>query len=318
MNTIAVIGAGNIGSRHLQALANLDNTFRVYVVDPLESAIKLSKSRYEEIKNNDKPDVTYLQTINELPNIVDVAILATNSDIRRQITEALCENIDAKHIIFEKVLFQYKADYKYIWKLLEDKGIKAWTNCWRRAVGFYEKIKVELNSQKILGFEVTGSNWGLASNAIHLIDLFAYLTDKMSYTIFNCDLCLSECKRDGFCELHGEMEGLFDKSIPFKLKSTESEEPSIKIEIQCNNTRFLIDDKNGVCRRKNEVTGETSDQNFSVPYQSQMTEHLIKDIINTGECVLTPFKESYDLHLPMIKSFTKVFQESGIDGCPIT
>ena len=46
---IILIGAGNIGSRHLQALALLDRPAQVYVVEPSEEARVLSKSRFESV-----------------------------------------------------------------------------------------------------------------------------------------------------------------------------------------------------------------------------------------------------------------------------
>ena len=38
MKTICIIGAGQLGSRHLQALKNVSKVLRVYVVDPFEQS----------------------------------------------------------------------------------------------------------------------------------------------------------------------------------------------------------------------------------------------------------------------------------------
>ena len=53
---IAIIGGGQIGSRHLQGLAKLSKQFQIYVVDPDKQALSIAKQRYlevsEPIKNN--------------------------------------------------------------------------------------------------------------------------------------------------------------------------------------------------------------------------------------------------------------------------
>jgi len=74
---IAVIGAGNIGSRHLQALANLKYEAEIYVVDPDKKALSTAKERYENIINNSSSPhtINYLSSFNDLPNSLDFAIV---------------------------------------------------------------------------------------------------------------------------------------------------------------------------------------------------------------------------------------------------
>ena len=50
---IAIIGAGEIGSRHLQGLALIDRRIDVSVVDPSHSSLKLAKTRFQEISVNE-------------------------------------------------------------------------------------------------------------------------------------------------------------------------------------------------------------------------------------------------------------------------
>ena len=55
MKNIAVIGGGNIGRRHLQALTNLDSSYNLYVVDPFIDALDLSLQMYEEVRKEKSP-----------------------------------------------------------------------------------------------------------------------------------------------------------------------------------------------------------------------------------------------------------------------
>ena len=46
---IVLVGAGNIGSRHLQALALLDRDANIQVIDTLESSLKLAEERFNSV-----------------------------------------------------------------------------------------------------------------------------------------------------------------------------------------------------------------------------------------------------------------------------
>jgi ubiquinone/menaquinone biosynthesis C-methylase UbiE len=54
MVNIAVVGAGQIGSRHLQALSLIDREARLQIVDPSSQSLATAKERFETVnpKNN--------------------------------------------------------------------------------------------------------------------------------------------------------------------------------------------------------------------------------------------------------------------------
>ena len=49
-----VVGAGQIGSRHLQAILKLDIKQTIYILDPSTNSLEISKERANEIPNNHK------------------------------------------------------------------------------------------------------------------------------------------------------------------------------------------------------------------------------------------------------------------------
>ena len=55
---IALIGAGNIGSRHLQALAKSKLKLNLFIIDTNNKSLTLSKSRYELL--NKKKEKFYI------------------------------------------------------------------------------------------------------------------------------------------------------------------------------------------------------------------------------------------------------------------
>ena len=52
----AIIGAGQIGSRHLQALCQFEKPIRVDLVDPSDESLQTAQSRFEEVISSGKPD----------------------------------------------------------------------------------------------------------------------------------------------------------------------------------------------------------------------------------------------------------------------
>ncbi|WP_162047622.1 Gfo/Idh/MocA family oxidoreductase [Vibrio taketomensis] len=101
-----MIGAGQLGSRHLQALAQLDDQFSVYVLDPSERSLEVAQLRYQEVVQEISPDVTYLSDIDNIAGMnIDVCIVATNADIRLGVIKQLVDKLKVKHLILEKYFF---------------------------------------------------------------------------------------------------------------------------------------------------------------------------------------------------------------------
>lgn len=83
MKTIALIGAGQLGSRHLQALANIDIPVILQVVDPSMDSLNVARERYLEVPNNDNINsIDFLTDIDALNANLDLCIIATNADVR--------------------------------------------------------------------------------------------------------------------------------------------------------------------------------------------------------------------------------------------
>ena len=51
---ILLVGCGNVGSRHLQALAKIPFSLKIDIIEPNSSSKKLGLSRLEEISYNKK------------------------------------------------------------------------------------------------------------------------------------------------------------------------------------------------------------------------------------------------------------------------
>ena len=109
---IVIIGAGNLGSRHLQALALTEIPLNVYVVDSFQKSLDIAKQRWEEMPFNSLvQSVTFYKDIQELNNNFEVAIIATSSKPRRMVLENLLIKNKVRYAILEKVLFPCLEDF---------------------------------------------------------------------------------------------------------------------------------------------------------------------------------------------------------------
>ena len=92
MTNIVLIGVGKLGSRHLQALSQIQiGDTNLFVVDPSISALNLGKERFNEMPSNKNiTSVNYFTDLDNLSiNEIDLAIVATTSEHRKLVIKAL-------------------------------------------------------------------------------------------------------------------------------------------------------------------------------------------------------------------------------------
>jgi predicted dehydrogenase len=322
---LAIIGAGQLGSRHLQALNQIDRPAVISIVDPNSDSLNIARNRFGEMPSNRFVDaVNYFQRIDDVTHDIEVAIIATTADVRRQVIEELTSKVNIGNLILEKVLFQKLADYDEIPQLLETKQIEAWVNCTRREWPFYQNLRQEIQNTNLLEFSVNGSDFGLASNLIHFIDLISYFNGVQDLEIRTGMLtpAVFESKKYNFIELFGTVTGSFRDDSKFFISSYREGYIPLTIKIVSTSAILHIVEEIGkawVARISNNWRWE--EEIFKIPFQSQLSHLTVQQILNSGTCNLTPLSESVKLHKPMIHSFLNhIRQIKGIDSetCPIT
>ena len=322
---VAVIGAGELGSRHLQGLSRINHDINITVVEPNIVAINTAKERYNEMPTNSSVcTISYFESIKSFTCDIDVAIIATNADIRRKVVEDLLEKVDVKYLILEKVAFQSIQDFEIVMELMGEKNIKGWVNCTRRIYPFFRSLRQQKIQEKKITMDVRGSNWGLASNAIHMVDLFSYLTEQKEVTIdaTNLDKKIYQSKRQGFIELGGRLMAQTSKGDILHILDKKNTTIPYLMKIETDTQEIEIYQKK-ILYRSSQKNGETKPKKlpFFIPLQSEVTHLIVEEILQTGNSELTNIKESYNLHKPLIEAFNKHL--SDINGkpyrvCPIT
>ncbi|MEA3521785.1 MAG: Gfo/Idh/MocA family oxidoreductase [Campylobacterota bacterium] len=324
MSKIVLIGAGQLGSRHLQGMAKSSVEISIEVVEPFEKSREVAKQRYEEIGNNPKvKSISFFESIDELSDTLDIVVIATNADVRSKIIKELFSKKRVKNLILEKVLFQSVEEYHEVEKLLEDSATKCWVNHPRRMYPFYQSLKNEIKDSEQISYMVQGGAWGLGCNGLHFIDHLSFLSDDSELKIDNDFLHpqVYEAKRANYVEFNGLLKGRIGNHI-FSLYSDKEPVPA-SITITTDTLTAFIDEANGYTRiaRKSDGWKWKESQQKIVYFQSELTNLLIEQIITTGTCDLPAYDEAMKLHIPFIEALLSHMES--VDGqvltlCPIT
>ena len=308
MFNIILCGCGNIGFRHLQAIGRIGTPTKVYVVEPNQE----THHRIEELK------LANLELSTQLPTPsrkFDLAVIATTAGVRRQVYEALTKEHKVRSIIFEKVAFQSLADINFVEADLNDKDIRAYVNCGRRGFPDYQKLSKSLDNAQPTNVTVRGSNFGLASNAIHFLDLAEFLNSSQ---ISNLDLSglnpnPKHSKRSGNIEVFGEIEGTLRNGARFIIDCQPGNEISLEIRLENDQSISEISELG----RKIVTDGET--RVFDTKFVSEMT-YLYEKVLLNGLTDLTPYGASARQHRHLITQMNKYLGLDENQGtvCPIS
>jgi len=325
VKNIAIIGAGQIGSRHLQAMANLEDVTIVQLVDPSTEALRIAKERFYQVNQDNSKKITlkFHKTVDDLHGPIDIAIVATCSDVRAMTVKELTDKQVIKSLILEKVLFQKISEYFEIDDLLRKEGIPTWVNCWMREKDFYKKLKVQLNLDNKIQMKVEGSLWGMGCNSIHFIDLFSYLTEckDFSFVDSQLDKTIIESKRPGFKEFFGKLVGENSKGCSLELSCFNAGDSKCTIQIENGSQKHeIMDYIDHVVYTFSDGENESVEK-AAIPFQSQTTHRLVHQIINNKSCDLPNYHDSTNLHMPLIKILNEHLQNitgKRIERCPIT
>lgn len=318
---VILIGCGNIGSRHLQALVKLEYDLSIDIVEPSIKARSLAKSRLNQIKYNDKKhQFVWYKSISELKNESDLVIIATNAKGRVDLIQQILE-LGHRKLIVEKMVCQSTAEYKKLLALMKKFHAKGWVNTNRRYFKAYRSIKEKFTDSNYIHLSVFAGNSGLGTNAIHYIDLFSWLVEDYKIKLngeFLTNQIFDNKRGENFKEFLGTIIG-FSKNSFASLTFFPAKKESFIIKIYGENgfayvneleeQGYFLDNKGKV--KLNAKFGHTS----------ELTTKIIQDIFSTDDCLLPTLKDSYHLHKELFRIFNRHIKKilnKDIELCPIT
>ena len=331
MHTLLLIGAGNIGRRHLQGILLANNQLEIFVVEPHLPNHDLINQAVTEAGGLRQHQLKIFSSLDEIEKTdFEIVIIATNADVRKNVLLDFLSKKTVTYLVLEKVLFQTLDDYKTVGKLLYEKQIKTFVNCTRRYFSHYQQIKKAIAGSLFMEMKVSGRNWGLACNTIHLLDLFNYFNDSTDYhfKIEGIDKTVHESKRKGFIELTGTIKNEEKDLFQFSATSYNSSGEPLLIQFKTNQAEFIINETLGniSCRAVLENEENKHFNDLKIDYKalplSQSANLFVDDLLNTGSCLLTDYFVSAQLHTALIKAYLAHLKAMNFlienETCPIT
>lgn len=308
---ILIVGAGQLGSRHLQGILRYsDNKLNVFVVDKSVESLKLAELRANEIPNTHT--VYYTSNWSDIKvKTFDFVLIATNSNVREEILNYVADSFEIKYLLLEKVLFQDISAYDRVYKKIEKCNIATYVNHPRRMFESYHDLRNSLvESPKV--YQYVGSNWGLACNALHFLDLFSYLANSKVVTMnFNgIDKKIINSKREGFIEFTGSVVGALEDNSNFIITSFEEQQALGTLTIFDSYNRYVINEV-GTPQIINFLAQEKLKQvthTFKTEYQSTLSCTILKSLFENGKVNLPTYEEASNLHKLFISWFAKIGQ----------
>jgi hypothetical protein len=282
---VLVVGCGQLGRRHIQGLSRSSSKVVIYIIDNDPKAIvalhAFRAQNYDVFRRLTLHIINFSEQNLLLLPIFDLTVVATTAFARFKLLNNVLSFTQTKHWVIEKPLGQSSTEIKDICKWALNRS--AFVNHPRRMMPWYKMISKDLIGNGPIKLKAFYSDFGIACNTSHLVDLVNWWTG--SFPISVCTEGLNkewhQAKRKGFWEIQGVLKIKFNDESMIELWSHEKIRKSIlEIEFGCTE-RCTIDENLGEARFSN---GKVV--NGKVLYQSDLTGALLDQLYDTGKCDL--------------------------------
>lgn len=326
---ILLVGCGELGSRHLQAIAALEDVSDIYVVDPSENALELGRKRLKESQTSHANLRIHWKTQLDADMFgCDLCIVATLAKGRCELILNLADSFGCRSFLVEKIVTQSAEDYERLLSEVEKRQLFVWVNCKTRAYQIHRYIKSKLKSGEPFILSHTSSNIGLATNGIHPVDLFVFFDEpgKLIHIASRIDPILHPSKRGkDFYDLSGSLYGSSDKGSSFSvsyLNERQGIDPDL-YTIFSPSVRFMVDKSQEFAFESNE---ESNWKWRQIPmsenvYVSHLSKTFVQDILASQSCALPTLRQCSLAHLFLLNTLLPEFSRlkgKKLTHCPVT
>lgn len=322
---ILLIGCGQIGSRHLQAICCLREIKEIHIVDSNPDALALGKGRVQEVKErNLDTRLFWHERLNPLVAKGDLCIMATQAKGRADLIELVSGQYGYGNFLIEKMATQSIGEYHRLMDFALEKQLKIWVHCQTRNYEVHKYVKSCLDPSQSIYFSEAGGNWGLGCNGIHYADLFLYC-DNASEIIpvgNSVDPILHSSKRGrDLYDLSGALYGRSKKGSQFILSYDRHHMNADVVTIISPRGRFLVDIFNGwamQCLDGAHWEAIGTKESFLV---SQTSKLIVHDILFKSKCGLPTLEEclpSHEFILTQLQPHFNRLLKRDLDYCPMT
>src|SRR6267142_922390 len=326
MTTRALIGGcGDIGSRHLQAVAALPEISEIEVVDPRPEAIDVAKARLAEVPQGSKRSVRWLSRVEDARPDGAICIVATQAKDRVSLMAQLAESLSYQAFLVEKIVAQSTTEYEQLLNLQRQRGLSIWVNCKTRAYPFHLRAREYFPADEPIQFSVFGGNHGLASNGLHSVDLFVFYDrcDFLTPAHISVDDVLHESKRGGdVYDLSGTLVARSNKGSTMHLSFAPDHVAPPSYMVASSRFRFLLDQWDRLAFTSASTDWEWHAVDFSDDLLiSTMSKQFVAQIVKESRCDLPTLSECRAAHTFLLDELLPHFRRltgRPLDRCPVT
>lgn len=291
---------------------------RITVVEPNAELHPRIAGFIAEMAEGSRHSFDLKKSVDEMPAEFDLAVIATNADVRKAVFDRLTSHARMRTVVFEKVLFQTLGDIDEVGMRLARDGSKGFVNCGRRGFPGYQRLRDELAPSRPLSLNVTGTDFGLASNTIHFLDLAEYLNDARLEAIDLSGLHPGSvpAKRQGQVEVYGKVSARLTNGATVELSCEATGGPAIvELRLRGDGLEIFVDE----AARKMTVNGDLSSGEFAARHVSEMP-HIYSEALRLGTPCLTDYAASAHQHRLFIAAMRDHLGLSNAadEPCPIS
>lgn len=306
-----LVGCGNIGFRHLQAMCDVPTPLEIVVVEPnAEHHDRIEGQFASAAHTQHRFELT--RTLPERSGPLALVVVATTAAQRRRVIDDVLARFKVVVMIFEKILFQTERDLEEVGSMLETVDVNAFVNCGRRTFDGYREIREQL--ERPIDVTVDGQQLGLASNMVHFLDLVEYLNDAALTTLDGAGLVpgFRHGKRPGEIEIFGAVAAHLDNGATLRLTSLDQGPMRVDVLLTAADGRVVAIDE--LARQRLEG-GEVA------PFDAQNVSEAVEvyeDAVNRGRCSLTPYADSVRQHQLFLSVVRKHLGLAHDEPCPVS
>ncbi|MHA7774506.1 Gfo/Idh/MocA family oxidoreductase [Roseibium sp. M-1] len=309
---VALVGCGNIGKRHLEALAALEQNIEVDIIEPYAPT-------RETITAPGHLCIRLFDDVSKLDGEYDLAVVATAANGRRQLLEDLLQERRIPTLLIEKFLFTQTRDYFLFDQCLAASGTVAFVNCGRRGFDSYTKLKEDVGSRNRVSVHLNGAGWNLCSNAIHFVDIIEFVTGQKFVSLVGerVDPEVMPAKRAGLLELTGILDGRLEGGGEVVIECAKGPLMLPTITFDVGGEQWVVNEAAGnvIQLRGGKQISSTA---FETRHVSQMP-YLYSELID-GRSRLTSYAASAHQHMLLLNALRPKLglSNENDDPCPIS
>lgn len=278
---ILVIGAGQIGSRHIQALATIPDIGQVVAVDPSAESRERALQRWRDVPGHESKELATVADIAGADGSgFDLAVLATNAPGRLEHFRRVVA-LGIRHVLAEKLLFQSVAELDEALELCRSAGVSLYPNYVYRYASPWRLLGERLRGQ-VFQMRIIAGDIGLATNLPHWLDLFEFVAgSQLGELSIALDKPAYPNKRGGdLVEFSGSAAGRSMSGATVSLQFADGDGVPVTTIVTADG-EWILDEGAGT------VTGNLAEagMQLEMPMVSRITARAVPDIL-AGRTVL--------------------------------